>query len=163
LSNSESTVLFTGIEICALHIVIFHQDQLCGFFKRRKNDFGWSSSNPFSEISFFEIIQMQVGKSVLLWRNASFQKHGNASLEISCEVWANLLVRRSSRGGNSSSSNFEISYHLQSLSAFVKNYPTSNFWWNIWPAISQLKHLTSNKCLLERPCIVNSKHLETST
>ena len=99
----QSTVLFTGIEICALlHIAIFHQDQLCGFFKRRKNDFGWSSLNPFSEISFFEIIQMQVGKSVLLWRNASFQKHGNASLEISCEeVWANLLMRRRC-------SNFEI-------------------------------------------------------
>ena len=78
-------------------------------FKRRKNDFGWSSLNPFSEISFFEIIQMQVGKSVLLWRNASFQKQGNASLEISCKVWANLLVRRS-RG--SSSSNFET-LHLQ--------------------------------------------------
>lgn len=26
---------------------------------------------------------MQVGKSVPLWGNASFQKHGNASLEIS--------------------------------------------------------------------------------
>ena len=24
----QSTVLFTGIEICALHIAIFHQDQL---------------------------------------------------------------------------------------------------------------------------------------
>ena len=40
LSNSEpftnQQFFFTGIEICALHIAIVHQDQLCDFLKTQK-------------------------------------------------------------------------------------------------------------------------------
>lgn len=161
MSNSE---LFTNQQFYSLGLkfVLFTLQFFTeiNFFKRREkwlwmifvksifwNQFFWNNSNACWQI-------------ILLWRNASFQKHGNASLEISCEVWANLLVRRS-RG--SSSSNFETLDLWLPSSAFVRNYQTSNFWRNIWPAIFQLKHLTSNKCLLERPCIVNSKHLQTST
>ena len=120
-----------------------------------RNQFLWNHSNASWQIS-----------STL--KKCFFSKTRKCKFgNLSCEVWANLLVRRV--GGESSSRNFEtrlsgaISNYLQSLSAFVKNFPTSNFWRNIWSEIFQLKHLTSNKCLLERPCIVNSKHLQTST
>ena len=132
------------------------------FFKRRKNDFGWSSLNPFSEISFLKSFKCKLAnqfyfEEMLLFKNTEMQVWKSPA---KCEqiywwgavgVVAAAILRRS------------ISDYLQSLSAFVKNYQTSNFWRNFWPAIFQLKHLTSNKCLLERPCIVNSKHLQTST
>ena len=79
-------VLFTIFTFLA----IFHQFYV--FFKTQekwlwmifvksifRNQFLWNHSNASWQISF------------LLWRNASFQKDGNASFEISREVWCEQI------------------------------------------------------------------------
>jgi len=78
---------------------------------------------------------MVANQFLLIWTNASFQKQGNASLEISSEVWVSKSIGEDARW----SSNFEKrarERYLQLTSSHLgENFPTSY----VWPATFQFK------------------------
>ena len=144
--------------------VSFHWDwTFCSWFCR--NSMKWTFRPFLTHIELcldnpqkLKLIQMHGGgKSVLVNLNKCFFsktgkcKFGNLERSVSEQIyWWGCAVKQQFRETRAR--------YLQLTSSHLgENFRPAMFDQQLF----SLKHLTSNKCLLERPCIVNSKHLQT--